>query len=158
MSRFQTILLLVISCLAVGMFLAMDEGLSGGSAQDPTLGFGYIAIGVVLIFYLGSGQGGDAAELLAMVYGFLPLLALLTLCGVSQSRWENRPEAVAQRALAADIRCAVEQAGLAESDRRYVRVRIGLIAEHGEVGEKGLQTEIEQRMRIRILPGCRFER
>jgi hypothetical protein len=140
------------------MFLTLDKGLSGGSAQNPALGIGYIALAIAFILYLGSGLGGDGAEMAAIAYGFLPLIALLTLYGASQSRWENRPEAVAQRALAADIRCSVEKAGLAEGDRPYVRVRIGLIAEHGEVGEKGLQTEIEQRMRIRILPGCEFER
>lgn len=158
MGSAKTIFLLLISCLAVWAFMALDAGLSGGSAQDPTPGFLYIAIAVGLMFVIGSGAGGEGAETLGSIFGLLPMLALLAFCAVSQAEYEDRPEARAQRALSEDIRCSVEQAGLSAEDRPFVRARIGMIADNGEVGDQVLQREIEGRMGIKILPKCGFER
>jgi len=52
----------------------------------------------------------------------------------------------------------VEKAGLATADAPFVRVRIGMIRDYGSASGRISQTEIEERMGIRILPDCRFER
>jgi len=158
MSRSQAIVLLIFSCAGVAIFMTLDNGLSGADAQDPALGVAYIVVGLGLILYLGAGAGGDRAELLAMGYGLLPLISLVTLWAGAQAAFDTGPEAQASVAVALNVRCAVEKAGLATADAPFVRVRIGMIRDYGSASGRISQTEIEERMGIRILPDCRFER
>jgi hypothetical protein len=149
------VFLLIISCLAVAGVLVLDQGLSGESAANPASGLVFIIIGLGFIAWLVVGKGGGSALAGAGVMAALPIVLAVAYFAYNQMQWHYRPEAVENRDTAANIACVVEKAGLEERDRLFVLARIRMIAKWKAPAH---QKEIEERMKIQILPNCQFER
>jgi hypothetical protein len=153
--RSNAIIVLVLCILAALLLMSWDRQISGGSATSPVLFVGFITLCIGMIIFLVAGRDGFGGTNLGATFALLPLLLVLAYCQYGQWRFHNRPEAVAGRRLAANIRCATEKAGMTEQDRKFISPRLRLIA---RLGPGPRTREIESRMKIRILPNCGFER
>jgi hypothetical protein len=149
------IIVLVLTIIAALILMSFDRQLSGGSALSPVYGIGFIVLCLAMIVFLVVGKDGFADTPLGNAFGLLPLFLVFGYCSYGQSKFRNRPEAIANHQLARNVRCAVEKAGLADKDRPFVSVRIRMI---DRFGPPTTVREIEDRMGIRILPDCGFER
>lgn len=149
--------IMVLICIVLSTigFTVLDRWISGGSAANPAYAMGIVLACAVLGILILSGSE-ELASFVGKIAAVAPL-ALLGYCGYASWSWDHRPETSARRALAENVRCAARKAGIAKNDRRFVNVRIGLIAEYGDKG-LGEQAAIERRMRIHILPDCQFDR
>lgn len=148
------VLLTGIACVAI-LFTVLDRGLSGGSATNPAYAFGVVLVCLIAAVTILRGNDG-VANFVGKAAAVAPVL-LLGYCGYASWKWDHRPEQLERGKLADNIRCATAKAGVPDSLRKLVKVRIGLIAQYGDAGG-GAQREIEERLRIHIHPDCQFAR
>ncbi|MDP5102451.1 MAG: hypothetical protein NWP98_00825 [Erythrobacter sp.] len=144
----QPIVLTVLGMVAVVFFTILDQGLSGGSAQDPSYAMALLAAGVLGTVLLATNSFGRAGRIIGVLLGLSPFLfvAGIVLVGMGSRSLElNRVQQNAE--------CAVEAAGIPEQDVEYVRRSLRQMKQYSFA-----VTSIEDRLDITILPGCRFER
>ena len=148
------ILLLAVAGFAV-FFRMLDSGLSGGSATNAIvpIGIAVICIGMAIMVVLGNEE---LAKVVAKLAALAPLL-VLAYCATVSRQYDQSPAKKDDKELAGNIRCAARAAVVPEADKGFVRARINILGDHGDVNGQ-LQREIEQRLRIIVLPDCRFNR
>jgi hypothetical protein len=149
------IIVLVLTIIAALILLLLDRQISGGSALPRIYGIMFILLCIGMIVFLVLAKGGFADTIPGNAVALLPIFLVFGYCSYEKWRFRNRPEAIASSRFAQNVRCATEKAGVAEKDRGFVNVRIRYMDRFGASTQV---KEIEDRMNIRILPDCGFER
>ena len=152
----RSIFFLFFAAVLAVVFLFLDQGLSGASATNPGYVILFLAVCAGLAILVLSGRANGLAAGLNWLIGAVPILLMIFYLR-GDWLWKNREDNAGNRSVAENIRCAAQKAGIAQSDQKMVKAWTGIIAMEGDAGGSS-QREIENRLRIRVLPDCRFER
>lgn len=155
--KIAPIILLATGMAAVSLFMYLDRELSGASAKNTAYFIAFLFVGFIFILVIIFKDSNVQISSVASIFALSPFFLFIGGFHLTQLQWKYRPEAVERRAFAQNIRCATRAAGVTKADRPFVRGRINIISDHGDVNDQLLKA-IEDRMGIRILPDCRFER
>ncbi|MEL7189916.1 MAG: hypothetical protein AAGK17_10230 [Pseudomonadota bacterium] len=142
------IALTVLGMAAVVLFTGLDQGLSGGSAQDPIYATMFLAAGVTALFLLGVNGFGQAGRVIGVLLGASPFLYVGGMIAINAVEGINANYKTQRNA-----ECAVEAAGIPAEDADFVRMRLRQMKRHSFMA-----VDIEDRLKIKILPNCKFER
>ena len=149
--------LTVLGMAGVVLFTVLDQGLSGGSAQDPAYSMALLTAGSVALELLAFGPDSGPIRIFARLLGASPILLVIGVVGLNMYKFENSPSKVAQRALADNFRCIAKAVGATGEDRSFVRAKANIVARWGDMHGSS-QKAIEDRFDITILPDCQFTR
>ena len=163
MARLLVILSLVVVSGLVIAFLALDKGLSGGSASDPTFAYVFIGVAVLLILLIATNNVNGLGLGLTGLFAAMPILFVVGMFLYTQYSWKTRPEAKARDGYVEEIKCSLRAAAISSADWKYISPRLSMLRDYGEVENPAhprgvLLEQIETRAKIIVLPNCQFER